>query len=418
MTASQADQTAGPQVSGQTGYSQLASSVVRRSLKFRLLLFLAGSLSGLLLAESGLRLAGVSYPQPYEPDEWCGSRLKPGLTGYWSKEGSASFSVNSFGFRDREWRIAKPAGCLRVAILGDSYIEAFQVADDETFGRVLERELNSLKLPGVARVEVLSFGVSGFGTAQELLALRHHALQFEPDIVLLAFLPANDLRNNSTVLEPEQRRPFFKIVDGALEPDFSFRHDPRYLYASKPSSRFKTLLINSSRLLQLVQAVRNRDVRRSHRSTDQTLRERIGLDDQCFLEPSNADWQDAWTLTERLIEEMQREVTEHDAMFSVAVVTSGIQVNPDDSIRQAFSRRLGVATLDYAERRLERLGTANAFPVIRLSDQLLSYAKANNEYLHGFANTVAGEGHWNATGHREAARICAKALNEQWAARR
>ena len=135
---------------------------------------MCGCLFGWLLAEGMLILAGVSFPLPYQSDPHCGTRLRPGFHGYWSKEGGANFEVNSAGFRDREHTLDKPTDVIRVAVLGDSYIEALQVSTEAMFATVLEQELNSRKVFGQQRVEVLSFGVSGFGTAQELLMLRHH----------------------------------------------------------------------------------------------------------------------------------------------------------------------------------------------------------------------------------------------------
>jgi hypothetical protein len=118
-----------------------------------------------------LVLAGVSYPIPYRADQYCGTGLASNFCGWWSKEGAAEIRTNSAGFRDREHRLQKPEDVLRVAVLGDSYIEAFQVSQDEMFASVLEAELKSRKFGGDRRVEVLSFGVSDFGTAQELLML-------------------------------------------------------------------------------------------------------------------------------------------------------------------------------------------------------------------------------------------------------
>ena len=69
---------------------------------------------------------------------------------------------------------------------------------------------------------MINFGVSGYGTAQELLTLRHYVWDYSPDIVLMAFLPGNDVRNNSKELEPEKLRPFFRLRDGELELDRSF----------------------------------------------------------------------------------------------------------------------------------------------------------------------------------------------------
>jgi hypothetical protein len=55
----------------------------------------------------------------------------------------------------------------------------------------------------------MNFGVDGYGTAQEFLTLTEDVWQFSPDIVVLAFFPGNDVRNNSAVLEGDKCRPFF-----------------------------------------------------------------------------------------------------------------------------------------------------------------------------------------------------------------
>jgi hypothetical protein len=390
----------------------------RVSLRKRVLLLICGCLAGWLLAEVILVLAGISFPLPYHPDPFCGSRLRPGFRGFWSKEGSAHFEVNSAGFRDREHAHEKPTDVIRVAVLGDSYIEALQVPAEAMFATVLQRELNERKVFGQKRVEVLSFGVSGFGTAQELLMLRHHVWQFDPDHVLLAFLPGNDIRNNSRELEPQQVRPFFDLTDNRLEPDFSFRTDPAFQNSMTRSFKIKTRIINASRVIQLVRAVRDGELsgRRTpvddHKNEPSVSGDQIGLDDQCFVKPASAAWQSAWTLTERLIEQMNSECQQRQCGFSVAVISSGIQVNPDDELRSEYAARLGVTDLSYADRRLSRLGGRLDIPVIPLSFGLLEYAKTHDVCVHGFANTQLGEGHWNAQGHRQAAIICAEELSK------
>lgn len=382
---------------------------------------MCGCVAGWLLAEGILILTGVSFPLPYQSDPYCGTRLRPGFRGFWSKEGAATFEVNSAGFRDREHSLEKPAGVIRVAVLGDSYIEALQVPAEAMFATILEQELNSRKVFGQKRVEVLSFGVSGFGTAQELLMLRHHVWQFNPDHVLLAFLPGNDIRNNSRELEPQQLRPFFDVVDDGVEPDFSFRSDPAFQYSQTRSFEIKTGLINASRVVQLARAFRDGEISRTPASareggTDQEGpsigRDQIGLDDQCFIEPDSAAWRSAWSLTEKLIEQMNAECQQRQCGFSVAIVTSGIQVNPNDELRREYAARLGVNDLGYADGRLVRLGGQFGFPVFPLSAGLLEYAKTHDVCLHGFANTQLGEGHWNQHGHRQAATICAQELSK------
>ena len=391
----------------------------RASWKLRCLLLFLGGAIGFLLAEGLLIVAGVSYPLPYRSDQYCGTGLAPDFCGWWSKEGAAEIRTNSAGFRDREHTLQKPKDVIRVAVLGDSYIEAFQVSQGEMFGSVLEEELNSRQFGGDRKVEVLSFGVSGFGTAQELLMLRHHVWQFDPDIVLLAFLPANDLRNNSSRLESQKLRPVFELEGDELVLDNSFRNEPPYLYAMSDSFRRKTWLINSSRVLQVIQSIRTGEfsARRSERTKLDgviPLRDRIGLDDQCFKPPANDDWRNAWKLAERLIQQMNDEVVEHGSRFAMAVVTAGVQVTPDTTKREQYCEALGVSDLSYANSRLGRLGQEIEFPVVVLSEDMRAYAEENEVDLHGFENTAPGEGHWNAAGHREAARLCADHLSRIW----
>ncbi len=65
---------------------------------------------------------------------------------------------------------------------------------------------------------MLSFGVSGWETAQELQALWHFVWKFDLDV---AFLTENDLRNKFRDPQPMKCRPFFDLVANQLIPDES-----------------------------------------------------------------------------------------------------------------------------------------------------------------------------------------------------
>jgi hypothetical protein len=74
-------------------------------------------------------------------------------------------------------------------------------------------------LRGVRRgreVEAVNFGVSGYGTAQELITLRDKVFDYEPDIVLLAFTTNNDVTDNSRALKRTDEIPYFLMREGAL----------------------------------------------------------------------------------------------------------------------------------------------------------------------------------------------------------
>lgn len=373
----------------------------------KLVLLLVGLALGLAAAEAALRLAGVSYPQPYAPDPYCGTRLRSGFEGWWRKEGSAYVRINRYGFRQGDREPAKPPGAFRVAVLGDSFIEAFQVPDEQTFCAQLERRLQDCPVLAGRHVEVLNFGVSGYGTAQELQMLRHYVWPYQPDLVLLAFFPGNDLRNNSAELEPYKVRPFYRLRSGDLVLDDGFLQHPDYLKAQSAWVRFKVAATDRLRTLQLIYQVR--DAWRQ-RSAVAVAGGGPGVDLAALAEPRDEAWRDAWELTERLLVEMAREAARHQARFWLLTVSSDVQVHPDDSVRMSACRQLGVEDLFYADRRLERLGRQHDFAVLNLADPLGRHASENRVYLHGFDNTQLGVGHWNVAGHRLAAETAAAAI--------
>jgi hypothetical protein len=75
-----------------------------------------------------------------EPDETYGWRFAP-KAEYWNRPvegGRSSGIINSYGWRDVEWSLNKKPGVYRVAVVGDSYVEAFQVELSETFLKIAE----------------------------------------------------------------------------------------------------------------------------------------------------------------------------------------------------------------------------------------------------------------------------------------
>ena len=83
---------------------------------------------------------------------------------------------------------------------------------------MLARELPAT-CPSLAgrRVEIVNFGVSGYGTSTEWIALQREGWAYQPDLVLLAFFSGNDLRNNVFELEQKPYRLYHRLREGRLE---------------------------------------------------------------------------------------------------------------------------------------------------------------------------------------------------------
>ena len=154
---------------------------------------------GAAMAELGLRLAryGDAYPDAKPPayarvyDPFRGFFLKPNQVINWSGAcfGVKGIHINQYGMRDRERQLEKTGP--RVALLGDSFLRAFEVPNDAAINRALEQEF-----PGV---EFLNFGESGYGTLQSYATYVVLARQFHPDVVMY-FMYHNDLIDNHYML--------------------------------------------------------------------------------------------------------------------------------------------------------------------------------------------------------------------------
>ena len=362
----------------------------------------------LLISETSLRALNVSYPVFHVFDYERGKGLMPEKKGWWRSEGDAYVEINKAGFRDTEHSLKKPDGTYRIAVIGDSYVEARHVALEDTFGKRLEKKLATCNRLSDREVEVLNFGVSGYGTAEELLTLRHRAWAYDPDLVLTTFFSGNDLRENFPQAYPElntiTHRAYFYFDREGLKLNTSFRDWSPDLF------KYRLLLwgVHHSHTLELVNhAMRVIDAWKIRRNSNHAFRETM-LSEFTFAPPQTPVHQQAWALTEAILTLMHKEVIEHGAKFLLVTVTSPNQMDPEQ--RRLVKNRLGVKTLDYPERRLSSLGAKVGFPVFNLLYDFQRYADQTNVHLHGFPNTRLGSGHWNEKGHELAATLIDKKI--------
>jgi hypothetical protein len=393
---------------------------------------------GLLLCEVALRVMGYTYPVFYEPDAARGYALRPSVEGWYRKENETYVRINSAGLRDREHEKAKPKGTLRIAVVGDSYAEALQVAQEKAFWSIAERRLQECGAFDGRPVEFINFGVSGYGTAQELITLRQKVWDYSPDIVLLAVTTNNDITDNSRALKKTDEIPYFVMRDGQLTLDDSFRSTPAFRLRESILNRTGRWFRDHLRFIQAIHqahgaiksAIASRRARNSEPPAQTASRpgttaattegravntaamqDELGIDNMIYREPDDDVWRDAWTVTEHLITEMRDEVRSKGAKFLVVTLSSGIQVAPNPSVRAEFMQRLGINDLFYPERRIKALGDREGFAVFNLAPALQQYAEQRKVYLHGFGTNI-GNGHWNEAGHAVAGEMIAGKLCE------
>lgn len=372
-------------------------------------LIAAATLVALILGEIALRMMGFSSPVWYRPDPELGWTLRPGLEAWYTHEGRGLVKVNAAGMRDREHALEKPADVYRIAVLGDSYAEARQVAAEEAFWAVLPKELEHCGFAGGKKIEVLNFGTSGYGTAQELAVLESRALAYKPDLVLLQFTNGNDVRNNHFALEDEKTRPFYRLnPDGSLWRDDTFTRTASFAAQSSSRNELLRRLADHSRVVQLVRSVQTGSLLRKAHADGGGVEQ--GLEAVVLAAPREPKWEEAWTITERLIAKTAETARKGGAQFLVVTVPYAIQVHPDGSLRKSLEAKLGVADLFYPDRRMADFGKKNGIGVVPLAMEMQRLAEERKSYFHGFDNVGMGRGHWNAQGHRTAAELIARHL--------
>ncbi|MGB0910356.1 MAG: SGNH/GDSL hydrolase family protein [Nitrospirales bacterium] len=373
------------------------------------IVFIVSGFAFLFIAECSLRILGISYPVFHGFDPLRGRVLVPGKEGWFHGEGNAYVKINSAGFRDVEHSLQKPHDTYRILILGDSYTEARQVALEDTFGRKIEHRLQSCErvLPN-EKVEVINFGVPGYGNAEQLIALRTLGWAYAPDLVMTVFFSGNDLLDNFPQANPLHNefipRPYLSLDQGKLNLSYNFNTwSPallKYRFLLWGVEHFRTLevLNRGKQVISAWKFGKNRD-NAFHES---------GLSEFVYAPPQTSIHQEAWSLTEAILTLTRKEVLEHDAEFFLVTATSPNQI---DSEQQALVKsRLGVKTLDYPEKRLRKMAESMGFPILNLLYEFQRYTEEHGEYLHGFSNTKLGAGHWNEKGHDLAANLMSEKI--------
>jgi len=378
----------------------------------KLLLLTFSVVLTLVVAEVALRIAHIGYPSLggklmiFTWDPYTGVALRPGAEGWAHTEADLYVRVNREGMHDdREHSVQKPPNTYRIAVLGDSFVEAFQVPTDKAFWSVLDRQLDGCPALGGKKVESLNFGVSGFGTAQELEMLRSRVWQYSPDLVLLAFFTGNDIQNNNRILQQDPYRPDYVEKDGKLVLDNSFLTEPGFKSRFNSFHLFLSWAVAHSRVLQVMAAAKNYW---TSRNIDGVKPTEMGLDDSIYHAPTDPVWQDAWHVTDDLIIAMNNEVVSHGAKFLVVTLSSSIQVDPDPTQRQQLMKRLGIPDLFYPDFRVRDVALREHIPVETLAPMFQQYALEHSAQLHGFRGSK--QGHWNEAGHELAGELIARKL--------
>lgn len=337
--------------------------------------------------------ASVSAAMPDPILKW---RFTPNHNYWVFKENDHPITgkFNGFGWRDHEWSIAKSANTFRIAVLGDSFVEAFQVESDRTFAAIIEQEMNK---NSDTKIELMNFGRSGFTQTEELIVLKNDVIQFDPDMVILFFLPDNDIQDVSRETAYGSR-PFYRVDEsGGLILDTSFNGTTEYKIRSI-INHVKQRSALASLLTERYNAFKQQLNKNKFKDNDKVQKGINGFLSLCTTSPDQK-YVRSYQLNKRLIKEIAEYSEGKGIRFMLATISTSaykpeieqqyISIDPsfnanffEDDLRE-FA---GTLNIDY-------LGLQRTFRQ--------SYEKTG-ESLHW--------GHWNYQGHEVVADVLSDKL--------
>jgi hypothetical protein len=225
--------------------------------------------------------------------------------------------TNRWGFRDRDRTLEKQPGEFRIALIGDSSVEAVHVQPDQVMNIQMEKRLQQ---QGYKNIEVMNFAVEGIGTTQELLLYQERVRQFHPDLVLILFND-NDIWNNSSTLQPKiygihtWYAPYYD-----LDPNGNLVLRP---VESRPFNSLRSYLERHSYLVYYFE--------RTWLRIDPTLYKWQGIPVVYELyadDPMDTEWTQAWSVTEKVLALTRQTVEADGAKFALVVHPDSYSIDP------------------------------------------------------------------------------------------
>ncbi len=379
--------------------------IVKR-LVARAALVLLGVALPLVVLELVLRVVGPVVPGNYETGVWAeghpvyGHFHIPGAAA-WVREPefTTHLRFNRFGLRGPDFPDTAETAAPRVLLLGDSFIEAKQVAEHQT---VSDRLAAALAERGGGRSHVLNAGTFDWGQVHEYLYLQQAGPVLRPNVVVQFVYVGNDIgdlwpRSRGELRDLE--RPVATVDDDG---DLTF---PEWHRRSATSG--DALLGRLTRRSALARAYETGVVDKVRYAE----RDGQGIEGQMLevfrFKESPAEAR-AWKTLAALLTATRDETERQGARYALVIVPAKWQVYADDW--QALLAAIGEPdderwVLRGPNRRITDLAGTLGVPVLDLLPVFRRAAGQGGERLY-FPVDI----HWTAAGHNLAAQAVGEFL--------
>lgn len=285
---------------------------------------------------------------------------------------------NSQGFIDDEFVYKEED--YNIFLLGDSFAQCLQSNYSNCVHQRLEKNLRE---DYNESLNIFNFGIGGYGTMHEFSVLKEYYEEYKPKLVILYFLPQNDVSDNLDYLKNVSSQEQIKEVIRKLMPKSLIFF----------TSRFRTLINNlllKSEQYRLKMSYGNQAIK----------------DYQVYLSDYNSELEGLWEEELKTLEDINNFCISRNITLLIVIVTSNEQVYEEDwaRIMETYpSLKLQSYNLTKPNSIISEFAEEDNISYI----DLLPLFKQNQDRLHW-----EYDGHWNDEGQIYASEQIEKYLIE------
>ncbi len=338
-----------------------------KSIFTNILLVLVSIFVTLGLFEISLRVFApqdLIVPMPAMADSELIYRLPANTKSYLKGTSVRWFHLetNSLGLRDGEHDLQKAPGTFRVLLLGDSMSMAEGVELPETYIKQFEKKANEQAL--TKKAETINAAIRGYGNDQEVVLFERIGMQFQPDLVILAFFEGNDFDDN-------RDGGIFQLTEGELIKTLpTLESSPKMRYYNQqiriqnfPGYRF---LVGHSHLINFL--------RRKYASylTNRALSSQRKGEQGHPAQGSRIIGEADWKLTERILLRWDADCRKINSLPLILFI-------PDLNNIRAYMKTKAIG--NRTDKSMSDFARANNILFINLTDQFMHYPDVESLYL-------------------------------------
>jgi len=168
------------------------------------------------VVEVYLRYTEISLPSIIINHPKLGRTFKPNAEIMILNEGLYMGRINKYGYTGRAFSPERKKNTLRIALVGDSYVQGHYMSDKYYFGNIMGEKLGNIlkqktslsqlknsksiktkssdaanEKPSKTKVEILNFGIAGSDLQRMYIRFKEQVAAFQPDITLFVIGPGD-----------------------------------------------------------------------------------------------------------------------------------------------------------------------------------------------------------------------------------